>query len=106
MGGANGAGPRYFSAETRQDLLRVEAAWTANIVNSVIRLGVCYLHYVITTFQAREIYTSLSNRPRLLILKEKYQASRTLRCRIRCGVGLPGQIYSFHVASYDNDASY
>ncbi|XP_053608940.1 gamma-1-syntrophin isoform X2 [Plodia interpunctella] len=32
-------GPRYFSAETRQELLRVEAAWTANIVNSVIRLG-------------------------------------------------------------------
>ncbi|XP_072938520.1 gamma-2-syntrophin [Epargyreus clarus] len=37
--GAAGAGPRYFSAETRQELLRVEAAWTANIVNSVIRLG-------------------------------------------------------------------
>lgn len=32
--------PRYFSAETRQDLLRVEQAWTHNIVNSVIRLGV------------------------------------------------------------------
>ncbi|XP_026317883.1 gamma-2-syntrophin [Hyposmocoma kahamanoa] len=31
--------PRYFSAETRQDLLRVEQAWTHNIVNSVIRLG-------------------------------------------------------------------
>ncbi|KAJ8735931.1 hypothetical protein PYW07_007551 [Mythimna separata] len=37
--GAAALGPRYFSAETRQDLLRVEAAWTANIVNSVIRLG-------------------------------------------------------------------
>ncbi|XP_073957256.1 syntrophin-like 2 isoform X2 [Choristoneura fumiferana] len=36
--GVGGAGPRYFSAETRQDLLRVEAAWTANIVNSVTRL--------------------------------------------------------------------
>ncbi|CAG9136279.1 unnamed protein product [Plutella xylostella] len=32
-------GPRYFSAETRQELLRLEAAWTANVVNSVIRLG-------------------------------------------------------------------
>ncbi|KAJ0182205.1 hypothetical protein K1T71_001574 [Dendrolimus kikuchii] len=38
-GGPGTPGPRYFSAETRQDLLRVEAAWTANIVNSVIRLG-------------------------------------------------------------------
>lgn len=38
-GVGTGTGPRYFSAETRQDLLRVEAAWTANIVNSVIRLG-------------------------------------------------------------------
>lgn len=38
--GAGGRGPRYFSAETRRELLRVEAAWTANIVNSVIRLGV------------------------------------------------------------------
>uniref|UniRef100_A0A2H1W791 SFRICE_015192 n=1 Tax=Spodoptera frugiperda TaxID=7108 RepID=A0A2H1W791_SPOFR len=37
--GAAPPGPRYFSAETRQDLLRVEAAWTTNIVNSVIRLG-------------------------------------------------------------------
>ncbi|XP_063825058.1 gamma-2-syntrophin [Ostrinia nubilalis] len=37
--GPGGAGPRYFSAETRQDLLRVEAAWTANIVNAVVRLG-------------------------------------------------------------------
>ncbi|XP_049882422.1 gamma-1-syntrophin [Pectinophora gossypiella] len=38
--GPGGApGPRYFSAETRQELLRVEAAWTASIVNSVIRLG-------------------------------------------------------------------
>lgn len=40
--GAAPPGPRYFSAETRQDLLRVEAAWTHNIVNSVIRLGVSY----------------------------------------------------------------
>ncbi|CAH2101997.1 unnamed protein product [Euphydryas editha] len=32
-------GPRYFSAETRHELLRLEAAWTANIVNSVVRLG-------------------------------------------------------------------
>ncbi|CAG9796266.1 unnamed protein product [Diatraea saccharalis] len=31
--------PRYFSAETRQELLRVEAAWTNNVVNSVVRLG-------------------------------------------------------------------
>ncbi|CAF4862363.1 unnamed protein product [Pieris macdunnoughi] len=38
--GPASAGPRYFSTETRQELLRVEAAWTANIVNSVIRLGV------------------------------------------------------------------
>ncbi|KAJ2948217.1 hypothetical protein O0L34_g10026 [Tuta absoluta] len=38
--GPGATGPRYFSAETRQELLRVEAAWTANIVNSVIRLGV------------------------------------------------------------------
>ncbi|XP_013188019.2 gamma-1-syntrophin [Amyelois transitella] len=37
--GPHAPGPRYFSAETRQELLRVEAAWTANIVNSVIRLG-------------------------------------------------------------------
>ncbi|KAL0850702.1 hypothetical protein ABMA28_006647 [Loxostege sticticalis] len=37
--GPGAAGPRYFSAETRQDLLRVEAAWTANIVNAVVRLG-------------------------------------------------------------------
>ncbi|XP_012543922.1 gamma-1-syntrophin [Bombyx mori] len=37
--GVGTPGPRYFSAETRQELLRVEAAWTANIVNSVIRLG-------------------------------------------------------------------
>lgn len=42
-GGPGANGPRYFSAETRQDLLRVEAAWTANIVNSVIRLGVSEL---------------------------------------------------------------
>lgn len=34
------AAPRYFSAETRHELLRLEAAWTANIVNSVVRLGV------------------------------------------------------------------
>ncbi|XP_045780787.1 gamma-2-syntrophin [Maniola jurtina] len=33
------AAPRYFSAETRHELLRLEAAWTANIVNSVVRLG-------------------------------------------------------------------
>ncbi|CAB3241297.1 unnamed protein product [Arctia plantaginis] len=38
-GGAAAPAPRYFSAETRQDLLRLDAAWTANIVNSVIRLG-------------------------------------------------------------------
>lgn len=37
--GPSTAGPRYFSVETRQDLLRIEAAWTAAIVNSVIRLG-------------------------------------------------------------------
>ncbi|CAH0592731.1 unnamed protein product [Chrysodeixis includens] len=37
--GAAPPGPRYFSAETRRDLLRVDQAWTANIVNSVIRLG-------------------------------------------------------------------
>ncbi|XP_068626762.1 gamma-2-syntrophin isoform X2 [Battus philenor] len=37
--GASPAGPRYFSADTRRDLLRVEAAWTHNIVNSVVRLG-------------------------------------------------------------------
>ncbi|XP_052750175.1 gamma-1-syntrophin [Galleria mellonella] len=37
--GPGAAGPRYFSAETRRDLLRVEQAWTANIVNSVVRLG-------------------------------------------------------------------
>ncbi|CAH2989075.1 unnamed protein product [Chilo suppressalis] len=33
-------GPRYFSADTRRDLLRVEAAWTNNVVSSVVRLGV------------------------------------------------------------------
>lgn len=38
--GAAAPGPRYFSTETRRDLLRVDQAWTANIVNSVIRLGV------------------------------------------------------------------
>lgn len=48
--GANAPGPRYFSAETRQDLLRVEAAWTANIVNSVIRLGVSELFILKTYF--------------------------------------------------------
>ncbi|XP_063899815.1 gamma-1-syntrophin [Helicoverpa armigera] len=37
--GAAPPGPRYFSAETRRDLLRVEAAWTNNIVSSVVRLG-------------------------------------------------------------------
>ncbi|GBP82721.1 Gamma-1-syntrophin [Eumeta japonica] len=31
--GPSAAGPRYFSVETRQDLLRIEAAWTAAIVN-------------------------------------------------------------------------
>ncbi|XP_063548192.1 gamma-1-syntrophin [Cydia strobilella] len=36
--GGGAAGPRYFSAETRRELLRVEAAWTSNIVNSVTRL--------------------------------------------------------------------
>lgn len=38
--GPSALGPRYFSAETRQDLLRVEAAWTHSIVGSVVRLGV------------------------------------------------------------------
>ncbi|KPJ10148.1 Gamma-1-syntrophin [Papilio machaon] len=37
--GAAPAGPRYFSADTRRDLLRVEAAWTHPTVNSVVRLG-------------------------------------------------------------------
>ncbi|XP_050345202.1 gamma-1-syntrophin isoform X1 [Nymphalis io] len=32
-------GPRYFSAETRHDLLRLDAAWTNNVVASVVRLG-------------------------------------------------------------------
>ncbi|RVE43152.1 hypothetical protein evm_012197 [Chilo suppressalis] len=35
-------GPRYFSADTRRDLLRVEAAWTNNVVSSVVRLGASY----------------------------------------------------------------
>ncbi|XP_045459976.1 gamma-2-syntrophin isoform X2 [Melitaea cinxia] len=37
-GSLSAPGPRYFSAETRHELLRLEAAWTANIVNSVVRL--------------------------------------------------------------------
>ncbi|XP_045504150.1 gamma-1-syntrophin [Colias croceus] len=37
--GPAAAGPRYFSTDTRHELLRVEAAWTANIVHSVHRLG-------------------------------------------------------------------
>lgn len=34
------AGPRYLSVETRQELLRIESAWTAAILTSVIKLGV------------------------------------------------------------------
>ncbi|CAH0727687.1 unnamed protein product, partial [Brenthis ino] len=37
--GAAAAPPRYFSADTRHALLRLEAAWTASVVNSVVRLG-------------------------------------------------------------------
>ncbi|XP_077291280.1 syntrophin-like 2 isoform X2 [Arctopsyche grandis] len=33
------AGPRYLSVETRQELLRIESAWTAAILTSVIKLG-------------------------------------------------------------------
>lgn len=71
VGGAAGAGagPRYFSAETRQDLLRVEAAWTANIVNSVIRLGVsCSNDSIncITDFKERRKLSF--NRLRLLVV--------------------------------------
>ncbi|KAG6441942.1 gamma-1-syntrophin [Manduca sexta] len=39
VGGVVAPGPRYFSADTRRDLLRVEAAWTASIVGAVVRLG-------------------------------------------------------------------
>ncbi|KAM3956754.1 LOW QUALITY PROTEIN: syntrophin-like 2 [Aphomia sociella] len=38
-GGPGAPGARYFSTETRQELLRVEAAWTSNVVDSVVRLG-------------------------------------------------------------------
>ncbi|XP_059046935.1 gamma-2-syntrophin [Achroia grisella] len=37
--GPGAAGPRYFSTETRQQLLRVDRAWTANVLHSVVRLG-------------------------------------------------------------------
>ncbi|XP_050669708.1 gamma-1-syntrophin [Leptidea sinapis] len=37
--GPSPPGPRYFSTETRHELLRLEAAWTADVVDAVIRLG-------------------------------------------------------------------
>ncbi|XP_039753719.1 gamma-1-syntrophin [Pararge aegeria] len=33
------AAPRYFSADTRHELLRLEAAWTNTVVSCVVRLG-------------------------------------------------------------------
>lgn len=40
---SSGHEPRYLSAETRQELLRIENSWNAAIVTSVIKLGVCFL---------------------------------------------------------------
>lgn len=39
---SSGLEPRYLSVETRQELLRIESAWHAAIVTSVIKLGVRY----------------------------------------------------------------
>ncbi|CAG9581997.1 unnamed protein product [Danaus chrysippus] len=43
-GALGGPGPRYFSADTRHELLRLEAAWTAAVVHAVLRLGVTHTH--------------------------------------------------------------
>ncbi|XP_041975424.1 gamma-2-syntrophin isoform X2 [Aricia agestis] len=39
-GAAGAPHPRYFSADTRHELLRLDAAWTACLVAAVVRLGV------------------------------------------------------------------